>query len=137
MTTASPRLRGALWTLWVVAALLALDVVGGVFYLLAVLVSLGARAPVECIQGIDPAVFHPAPRRGDFPDRFVIFSGGKLELNQSLLAGETGPCAGRACEPNTTRARSSRWMASDTARRKACDRNQASLCGGWATWDSG
>lgn len=39
MTTLTPRLRGALWTLWVVAALLALDVVGGVFYLAAVLVS--------------------------------------------------------------------------------------------------
>lgn len=39
MTTAAPRLRGALWTLWVVAALLALDVVGGLSYLVAVLVS--------------------------------------------------------------------------------------------------
>jgi glycosyltransferase involved in cell wall biosynthesis len=31
------------------------------------------------IQGIDPSVFHPAPRTGMFGDRFVIFSGGKLE----------------------------------------------------------
>jgi len=39
MTSTTPRLRGALWTVWVVAALLALDVVGGVAYLVAVLVS--------------------------------------------------------------------------------------------------
>ncbi|HEY8573402.1 glycosyltransferase family 4 protein [Phenylobacterium sp.] len=31
------------------------------------------------LQGIDPALFHPAPRLGLFPDRFVVFSGGKLE----------------------------------------------------------
>jgi glycosyltransferase involved in cell wall biosynthesis len=31
------------------------------------------------IQGIDPAVFHPAPGSGALEDRFAIFSGGKLE----------------------------------------------------------
>jgi len=31
------------------------------------------------LQGIDPTLFHPAPRRGLFPDRFLVFSGGKLE----------------------------------------------------------
>jgi glycosyltransferase involved in cell wall biosynthesis len=31
------------------------------------------------LQGIDPTLFHPAPRRGIFPDRFLVFSGGKLE----------------------------------------------------------
>lgn len=31
------------------------------------------------VQGVDPTVFHPAPRSGLFGDRFVVFSGGKLE----------------------------------------------------------
>lgn len=34
------------------------------------------------IQGIDPTVFHPAPRSGVFGDRFVVFSGGKLEYRK-------------------------------------------------------
>lgn len=32
-----------------------------------------------CPQGIDPAVFHPGPPRGQATDRFIVFSGGKLE----------------------------------------------------------
>jgi len=35
------------------------------------------------IQGIDPTIFHPAPRAGLFKDRFVIFSGGKLEYRKA------------------------------------------------------
>ncbi|HBE69260.1 MAG TPA: hypothetical protein DDW52_14015 [Planctomycetaceae bacterium] len=31
------------------------------------------------VQGIDPTLCHPAPRSGLFGDRFVVFSGGKLE----------------------------------------------------------
>lgn len=31
------------------------------------------------VQGIDPTLFHPAPRLGVLGDRFLIFSGGKLE----------------------------------------------------------
>jgi glycosyltransferase involved in cell wall biosynthesis len=31
------------------------------------------------IQGIDPSVFHPAPRSGAMEGRFAVFSGGKLE----------------------------------------------------------
>jgi glycosyltransferase involved in cell wall biosynthesis len=31
------------------------------------------------LQGIDPTLFHPAPRTGLYPDRFLVFSGGKLE----------------------------------------------------------
>ena len=31
------------------------------------------------LQGVDPALFHPAPRRGVLNDRFLVFSGGKLE----------------------------------------------------------
>ena len=34
------------------------------------------------IQGVDPSVFHPAPRTGMFGDRFVVFSGGKLEYRK-------------------------------------------------------
>ena len=34
------------------------------------------------LQGIDPTVFHPAPRSGLFADRFVVFSGGKLEYRK-------------------------------------------------------
>lgn len=30
-------------------------------------------------QGIDPSVFHPAPRAGSLAGRFAVFSGGKLE----------------------------------------------------------
>lgn len=33
-------------------------------------------------QGIDPAVFHPAPRTGLLGERFVVFSGGKLEYRK-------------------------------------------------------
>ena len=33
-------------------------------------------------QGIDPAIFHPAPKSSLFGDRFVIFSGGKLEYRK-------------------------------------------------------
>jgi len=35
-----------------------------------------------CIQGVDPALFHPAPAREILRDRFVIFSGGKLEFRK-------------------------------------------------------
>jgi tetratricopeptide (TPR) repeat protein/glycosyltransferase involved in cell wall biosynthesis len=34
------------------------------------------------LQGIDPTVFHPAPKANIFSDRFVIFSGGKLEYRK-------------------------------------------------------
>ena len=33
-------------------------------------------------QGIDETLFHPAPRAGLFPGRFVVFSGGKLEYRK-------------------------------------------------------
>jgi glycosyltransferase involved in cell wall biosynthesis len=34
------------------------------------------------LQGIDPTLFHPAPRMGVMSDRFKVFSGGKLELRK-------------------------------------------------------
>lgn len=41
------------------------------------------------LQGVDPALFHPAPRRGFLADRFLVFSGGKLERRkgQDLVLG--------------------------------------------------
>lgn len=33
-------------------------------------------------QPIDPTIFHPAPRSGRWADRFVVFSGGKLEYRK-------------------------------------------------------
>lgn len=40
-------------------------------------------AHVETVlQGIDSTLFHSAPRRGLFPDRFLVFSGGKLEARK-------------------------------------------------------
>jgi glycosyltransferase involved in cell wall biosynthesis len=35
-----------------------------------------------CYQGIDPAVFYPAPSSGFYNHRFVIFSGGKFEFRK-------------------------------------------------------
>ncbi|WP_161712564.1 glycosyltransferase family 4 protein [Allorhizobium undicola] len=34
------------------------------------------------IQGVDQTLFHPAPRQGVLTDRFLVFSGGKLELRK-------------------------------------------------------
>ncbi|MBI3792856.1 MAG: glycosyltransferase family 4 protein, partial [Gemmatimonadetes bacterium] len=46
------------------------------------LASLGGP-PVACVwQGVDPLVFQPRPRSQRFADRFVVFSGGKLEYRK-------------------------------------------------------
>jgi glycosyltransferase involved in cell wall biosynthesis len=42
----------------------------------------GAPSVALVLQGVDPSHFHPAPRRGLFKDRFVVFSGGKLEFRK-------------------------------------------------------
>ncbi|GAB4191895.1 MAG: glycosyltransferase family 4 protein [Thalassobaculales bacterium] len=34
------------------------------------------------VQGVDPDIFHPAPRRNRFAGRFVVFSGGKIEYRK-------------------------------------------------------
>ncbi|MGB0695478.1 MAG: glycosyltransferase family 4 protein [Rhodospirillaceae bacterium] len=48
-----------------------------------VLEGLGLTNARFCPQGIEPSLFHPAPRAGMLPkDRFVIFSGGKLEFRK-------------------------------------------------------
>jgi glycosyltransferase involved in cell wall biosynthesis len=47
-----------------------------------VLQSNGLSQARPLLQGIDPTLFHPAPKAGLFPGRFVIFSGGKLEYRK-------------------------------------------------------
>jgi len=42
----------------------------------------GAQNVKYVLQGVDTSHFHPAPRRNLFPGRFVVFSGGKLELRK-------------------------------------------------------
>lgn len=42
----------------------------------------GVTNVTTVIQGIDPSLFHPAPRIGVLGDRFLVFSGGKLELRK-------------------------------------------------------
>ena len=44
--------------------------------------SRGLPNVTTVLQGIDPAIFHPRPRRSRRRDRFVIFSGGKLEYRK-------------------------------------------------------
>ena len=39
----------------------------------------GVENVTTVIQGIDPSLFHPAPRAGVMEGRFAVFSGGKLE----------------------------------------------------------
>ncbi|MGE4526878.1 MAG: glycosyltransferase family 4 protein [Rhodospirillaceae bacterium] len=47
-----------------------------------VLRDLGFENVHFCPQGIDPTRFHPAPKGGGLSDRFVVFSGGKLEFRK-------------------------------------------------------
>ena len=43
----------------------------------------GVNTVATVLQGIDPTVFHPAPRSGALEGRFAVFSGGKLESRKS------------------------------------------------------
>lgn len=50
----------------------------------------GVNSVTTVIQGIDPTLFHPAHRQGVLSDRFMVFSGGKLELRKGqdlVMAG--------------------------------------------------
>ncbi len=47
-----------------------------------VLRSCGLTNVAMVNQGIDPTIFHPAPKSSLFGDRFIIFSGGKLEYRK-------------------------------------------------------
>lgn len=42
----------------------------------------GLQQVVTVCQGVDPTLFHPASKSGLWGDRFVIFSGGKLEFRK-------------------------------------------------------
>lgn len=69
-------------------------------------------ARVELVlQGVDTALFHPAPSRGIFRDRFVVFSGGKLEYRkgQDLVLKAFAPFAQRHPEALLLAAWSSPW----------------------------
>jgi glycosyltransferase involved in cell wall biosynthesis len=57
-------------------------IIAGSSWNAGVLRAHGAPTVELVLQGIDPALFHPAPRRGLFPGRFVVFSGGKLEVRK-------------------------------------------------------
>jgi glycosyltransferase involved in cell wall biosynthesis len=48
----------------------------------AVLRRQGILSVATVLQGVDTGLFHPAPRAGVFPGRFVVFSGGKLEFRK-------------------------------------------------------
>ncbi|MBI4969813.1 MAG: glycosyltransferase [Rhodospirillales bacterium] len=47
-----------------------------------ILKAKGLTDVVCAVQGIDPALFFPAPKKNRFPGRFVVFSGGKLEFRK-------------------------------------------------------
>lgn len=47
-----------------------------------ILRSKGVENVATVIQGIDPSLFHPAPRFGSMSNRFTIFSGGKMEFRK-------------------------------------------------------
>jgi glycosyltransferase involved in cell wall biosynthesis len=65
------------------AALAACErVIAGSSWNHGILNALGLNNVEACIQGVDPSLFHPAPRLGLLGDRFVVFSGGKLEYRK-------------------------------------------------------
>ncbi|WP_051284937.1 glycosyltransferase family 4 protein [Nisaea denitrificans] len=47
-----------------------------------ILKNAGVEKTSVIFQGVDPAQFHPAPKKGLFGDRFVIFAGGKMEYRK-------------------------------------------------------
>jgi glycosyltransferase involved in cell wall biosynthesis len=54
-------------------------IVAGSTWCEEILRARGVTNVATVIQGIDPSIFHPAPRAGSLEGRFAIFSGGKLE----------------------------------------------------------
>jgi glycosyltransferase involved in cell wall biosynthesis len=54
-------------------------VIAGSSWNAALLRAHGIERVETILQGVDPTLFHPGPRRGVLGDRFVVFSGGKLE----------------------------------------------------------
>jgi glycosyltransferase involved in cell wall biosynthesis len=49
----------------------------------AVLRARGVHNVSTVLQGIDPSLFHPAPRAGSLASRFAVFSGGKMERRKA------------------------------------------------------
>ncbi len=64
------------------------------------------------IQGIDQSLFHPAPKLGTMGDRFLVFSGGKLELRkgQDLVVAAFARFAARHPEAMLVTAWHSPWV---------------------------
>lgn len=76
-----------------------------------VLQAHGIDGAVLVLQGIDPALFHPAPRVGVLGDRFVVFSGGKLEYRkgQDIALAAFRAFAGRHPDAILAAAWTSHW----------------------------
>lgn len=65
-------------------------IVAGSTWNAQLLQAYGARDIRLILQGVDPTLFHPAPRQGRSGDRFLVFSGGKVEHRKGqdlVLAG--------------------------------------------------
>lgn len=54
-------------------------IVAGSTWNACVLKESGIENVVTIFQGVDRSLFHPAPKRGLYPGKFLIFSGGKAE----------------------------------------------------------
>jgi glycosyltransferase involved in cell wall biosynthesis len=83
-----------------------------------VLEGWGFSGVVECLQGVDPSYFHPAPRPPIFPGRFVVFSAGKLEYRkgQDIVAAAMRIFCQRHPDAMLLALWNNRWPASDQAR---------------------
>ncbi|HEX3364875.1 glycosyltransferase family 4 protein [Phenylobacterium sp.] len=106
-----------------------------------VLQAYGLRNVRKVIQGIDPTLFHPAPRQGLFADRFLVFSGGKLERRkgQDIVVAAFRRFAERHPEALLVSAWGNRWPQSsltindgDIAAPVRLDGSGAADVAGWA-----
>jgi len=63
------------------------------------------------MQGVDRSIFHPAPKRGHWAGRFVVFAGGKLEYRkgQDLVLAAFREFRGRHSEALLVTAWASPW----------------------------
>jgi glycosyltransferase involved in cell wall biosynthesis len=57
-------------------------IIAGSSWNVEMLKDAGIRNVRLVLQGIDPSLFHPAPRSRVLGDRFLVFSGGKLEFRK-------------------------------------------------------
>ncbi|MBI2406737.1 MAG: tetratricopeptide repeat protein [Gemmatimonadetes bacterium] len=73
-------------TAWDAAALARVNaydsIIAGSTWNAEYLKALGVRQVSLLLQGVDPALFHPGPPSGTLGDRFLVFSGGKLEYRK-------------------------------------------------------